>query len=835
MFIGFRIMRAILFVFFLTVISLLSSNAQTVKVSGYVLDRHSKDTLYFSNVYIKGTPYGTATNINGYFSLSFPASYDTITCFYTGYKPTQILVDTLTKKTNITIYLDLDTEVEAVIITPKENPAFRIIRTCNENRKYHSKEFIPQYEYQSYNQTGIYITNISDSLRKRKVMQEVGALLDSLPNNKDIHGKPMLPVLYSESVSSTYFRNKPKAKKEIVEGIKVRGVGMGDGSLLSQLLGSTFQDYNFYDNYIQVLNKDFASPIGDAWKLNYDFTLVDSGFYHGRYGYKILYEPKRVQDLCFTGELYIADSSFALYHLTASISRRANLNYIDSVYFVQTLQPYDSVGWLPSKTNILVDIQDLSSSTPSIAADYSCTLLDVRKGQVRTDAFYDPAIEVLENAQQQNVDYWSKNTPSDQDSVKQKSYALIDSLRDLPTVKTYIEIIDIAISGYKTVGKFEIGPYLFAYAYNYTERHRIQIGFKTNEHFSRKWVFRGHLAYGTGDQRFKYKLGARYIFTRKHWTEAEVYYWNDIDQVSAPAAALQDNYIFLAATRWLRLRGPFYKSQWNAEVFRYWHKFAQTTIGIRTIDFNPIYDFAFYESANNTNLQTRFQTTELFAGWRISFDEKILINGNNRLSLGDKKFPIIELKYIYGSKILNGNFEYHKVKFELDHSFRIGVLGRTTYKIEAGKTFQTLPYPLLQVHIGNETPFYTTAAYNLMNFFEFASDQYAGLRWQHDFEGLFFNRIPAIRRMKWRFFVTSNVLFGSLSTANQAILAPTTPDGRTTYQINSLNPNIPYAEVGYGIDNIFKLLRIDFVHRVTYLDNPDIHKFGVKASVHFSL
>lgn len=807
--------------------------AQFITLSGVLLDGSTKDTLYFSNVYIKGTPYGCSTGSTGKFLLKFPKTLDTITCQSMGYTTVHILVDTLTVFQNLSIEMELDTQVPSVIITYRENPAYRIIRNCNDHKAQYNKENIPQYKYRSYNQTGIYITDIADSIRDTKLWKEIGSVLDSVNLQHPFTGQPMLPVLYSETVSQVLSRSHPSSKKEIIEGVKVRGVGMEDGSLLSQVLGNTFQDYNFYSNYVTVLNKDFASPIGDAWRLQYNYTLVDSGFYNGRYGYKILYEPKRKQDLCFTGELYIEDSTFALYYITASISRTANLNYVDSLYFIQIMQNYTGLGWLPYRTSIEVDLQNLTKRTPSIAATYSCTLLEAEIDSVQADRYYQPAIEVLEDASSRDAVYWSSVVPMNYDTSKQNAYQWIDTLRDLPTVKTYIELVDIAVTGYKTIGKIELGPYLFAYSYNFTERHRFQIGCKTNDHFSKHWELKGYLAYGTGDNRIKYKVGVRYIFQRKRWSEAELFYWNDIDQVSAPASELSENFIFLAATRWLTLRGPYYKSQWNVQWYKHWHPLAQITIGLRTIDFNPIYPMGYV--ASNGSIQDFYSTTETYVQWRISFDEKVLINGNNRISLGDKRYPIIALNYTYGNQWLKGYFEYHKASLRIDHTFKVGILGRTTYRYEIGKIFQPLPYPLLEVHIGNETPFYTTAAFNLMNFFEFVSDQYTSIRFQHDFEGLLFNRMPIVRRFKWRFFITSNVLWGSLSTANRQGIAPLTPTGEPAYAIAALDSGLPYAEVGYGIDNIFKLLRVDFVHRLTYRNQPDISTFGVKVSLHLTL
>jgi hypothetical protein len=161
-------------------------------------------------------------------------------------------------------------------------------------------------------------------------------------------------------------------------------------------------------------------------------------------------------------------------------------------------------------------------------------------------------------------------------------------------------------------------------------------------------------------------------------------------------------------------------------------------------------------------------------------------------------------------------------------------LGRTYYHFSAGRILSQVPYPLLEVHLGNESPFYTTIAFNLMNYFEFISDTYASLRYRHYFEGLFFNRLPLIKKLKWRFLTTGGIVYGRVSKKNQEVIPVTDGLGRSTRVFASLE-RMPYIEIGYGIENIFKILRVDAFHRLTYRDSPGANKFGIKFSFQFIL
>ncbi|MDQ3535038.1 MAG: DUF5686 family protein, partial [Bacteroidota bacterium] len=168
--------------------------------------------------------------------------------------------------------------------------------------------------------------------------------------------------------------------------------------------------------------------------------------------------------------------------------------------------------------------------------------------------------------------------------------------------------------------------------------------------------------------------------------------------------------------------------------------------------------------------------------------------------------------------------------FDISQNLKAGFLGRFQYNLSGGKIFNPLPYPLLKVHIGNETLFYTTAAYNLMNNFEFVSDTYASFKYQHFFEGYIFNNIPLMKKLKWRLITTGNILFGSATHENFQMIPVTDQNGEMIPSFNSLDIKKPYIELGYGIENIFKFVRVDAFHRLSYLNNPEASKFGVKIS-----
>ena len=157
------------------------------------------------------------------------------------------------------------------------------------------------------------------------------------------------------------------------------------------------------------------------------------------------------------------------------------------------------------------------------------------------------------------------------------------------------------------------------------------------------------------------------------------------------------------------------------------------------------------------------------------------------------------------------------------------------YELDAGKIFGVLPYALLKNHLGNEMIFYTSAAFNTMNFNEFTSNQYLSLRYRHFFEGFVLNKIPLIKQLKWRLVANANLLYGNLKEQNLIEHDPTIHDDDYLANLNPFHPNIPYIELGYGVENVFKFFRVDFFHRMNYLDLPAAKPFHVQISAQIIL
>jgi hypothetical protein len=758
---------------------------------------------------------------------------------YVGYVQQTIAINPGEKQTlNIELTSEL-VNLNEVVVMSGENPAWEIIRRAVENKKYHDKRSLNAYEYQSYNRMEFDIDNISTKLSKRKLVKKIWEGIDSTALEKNNNGNAILPIFLSESISRYYVKNDPFSRREEVQKTKVSGVAVEDGSMISQLVGTAYQDFNFYQNWLRFLEKEFVSPISDSWKIYYDYDIEDTVLVGDNLCYELSVYPNRKQDPAFDGKIWITTDRYALKKLDLFLDKNTNLNFIERIDLEQELEMTEKGPWLPVKTNMVIDVSNLGKNTASFLFKVFNTSADWKINDLKDSRFYTNEVLVAEDFSIYDPGYWNEVRPISLTPDQLKTYDVIDTLVEIPTVRNYVEFIKLATTGYWRRGKVDIGPYLYSYAYNNFEGHAIRLGMKTNEYFHKKITLRGYVGYGTMDDTWKYGITGSYIISRKPWTEFKIHSSQDVEQVGIRGEDLIDNnYIFYAATRWQTFRRPYYITDNSFSIQTEPTKGLMHKLTIRHEYYDPQYPFYYFmhPGSPDSELKSNISSPTIKFTTRWARDEMFLQDGNERVSLGTRRSPIIQLDYTYGFKdVLESDFEFHKLEMEFKDKLRLGGLGESRYSLKGGYIFGQVPYLLLENHIGNESMFYTTGAFNTMNYFEFVSDHYISFHYEHFFQGLLLNKIPLVRTLNWRLLGTANILYGSLRQENIDIISEYDPEGNPIPGFNYLDPKRPYIELGYGIENILKFIRVDGVHRLTYRDNPNAQKFTFKISFQFKL
>ena len=825
----------------------------TYTVTGLVTNARTGEPVPFASVALVGKQSGTVADENGFYKLVVTRLTDSLAVSSMGFALMRKRIDAERESQAVDFKLvPTGQSLDEVVIHAGENPAFRILREVRKNRSSNDRSRLSAYESDTYTKTQIALSHVSAKMSSNPLMKRVKEGMSKGDSLLDDEGNRLLPLLFSESVSRFYFRSSPKQKREDIRKTRIRGVAVDDAGLSSQLLGGTsLVNQNFFDNYIPILGKDFASPIGDNWKNWYEFYLADTLLIGNRVCYEIQFDPKRPEDLAFVGKAWIDTTTYALCQIETHIGPRANLNYIRRLMISQELEPVmdttggntKPMGWLPVGINLVADLTAVGKNSLGLRAELTMSSSNFVINQPRPVSFYEQPLELSDTVATANDDFW-RNARADiagSPSLSQndrKAERMITQLRDIPAVKTAEFIGQVAVTGFYKLGGFDIGPYPYLLAANSVEGLRMRLGFRTNDEFSRHVVLRGYVAYGTLDRQMKYGAEVDYIFSRQHWTLLGVKTSFDLERLGITPELVGGNRMFYALTRFGRYRGGYQTNQqeifFRTEPVR--GVMLTGTLGTRTFD--PLFPY-FYRTTPELGDKSPTESTLTDAYWsieaRLARKEKYILDGNERITLGTKRAPVLTIRYTHGSTAMGGTYSYDRITLRAQQSLRVGTLGRMTYLLTAGYTPSTVPVPMLFPHIGNPTFLLTPNTFNRMQFYEFVSDQFVAIHMQHRFEGFLFNRLPLVRRLNWRLVANADALWGSLSAKNKAIEAIRTgANGERSVRFGSLNGAVPYLELGYGIENIFKILRIQAIHRLTYLSSPNgqpVDKFTVKAAL----
>ncbi len=816
-----------IFTILLFLCSVVQLQAQQL-LSGTITDSETGEALPFVSVYVKAAGTGGPTNEQGKYSFRISQPADSITASFIGYKTQSIAIRKGQPKQVINFKLQPNSfSLNEIVVKPGENPAFKVMRQVMAHKERNDKSRLQAYQYEAYSITQLSVENLPG--KQDTIVQP---LADSLSEN--YKGRKLYPFFMAETLSDFYYNKDPDRTKEMVKGSKVAGVGLPDTDIFAELLGVSYKNHNFYQNWVPILNKNFVSPLADSWKLYYYYDLQDSLYVGNDLCYKLKITPKRPQDLAFNGHIWITKGEYALRKIDVTVAKSANINYVDGISLQQESAQTTEGAWLPVRTDITMHVAKLSKALPNILARVMVSARNIQVNNSFDEAFFDKPTDYISKQETTSPDFWKQHRHDTLSIADRQVYAQIDSLNNVPKIKRYTEIMTMLVSGFKKVGKISIGPLPYAYAYNDVEGHRVQLGAKTNINFSKKWEVSGFAAYGFRDEDLKYRAQVRHIINRDRWTEVGISYEEDLQQLGLIADKLVATKLFMASSRFGKLNRPIFLKEANAYLQTDLFRGVTQRITFSNRTYLPQYDFAYY-TGQGQEVAKDLTTSAVSYALQIARKEVFVENGNDRFSLGKGRWPVLSLRYTLGvDGVLNSTVNYQRLDAGIKQKVRTGMLGTAIYELQAGRIFSAVPYPLLEVHLGNETPFYSKSTYSLMKSFEFASDSYASLSYEQHFEGLFMNSLPLVRKLKWRLFAAGDILYGSLSQQNLDLIPEYGIEGTLQTPPKTLG-NSPYIELGYGVDNIFKFLRIHFVHRLTHLQDPDTNRFGVKASVHFKL
>jgi len=794
-----------------------ASAQQKMLVKGVVTDRTNHEPVPFCNIVLSNSKTGTISQTDGVFTLQIPQLPDTIDFSAIGYETFRLPV--LTNRENIfEIKLSpQDIQLGEVVINPTENPANIILRKVIKRKSTNNPLEAKTIACNAY--TKVLANSVGEG--DNKLLLKSG-----------------IPIFFSEKYSHNYICNNPFLEKERVIDEKLTGLGLFNELSIFGITSSTSIEFNFYNSIVEVLDKPFISPLNSRAFSYYRFYLRDSMTTSYGKEYLIEFKPRNTNDLVFTGYLKVIDEIWALSEISAKVPIDANLNYINKMEVFQSFLPVNDTLTFFHINEVITELK-LTKDNALINIDFSA-IVDKRT------IFSNVKLNFPPLTTEQGAEIWNNESifarepkieellplirPEEISLREQKAILTIDSLNNSWKVKTTDGLARMFITGYIPGKHFDIGPYLELMKYNKVEGYRFTLAGRTSSAFTKNTMFYGHLGYGFRDNEWKYGAGVKFKLDPFYRRIATLDYRNDLSKVGDNRSiflikenmmvAGEDNVIAALFTG-KPLEHLSREVSYRAEYEHEWHR---GFINLISFNHRKINSGQFMPFIRN-NLPVDFiSTNEITLGARFSWKEAVTDNYCRRYYMSTK-YPIVNIKLTGGQYQLETITENYLIaRAVVNHDINIG-LTKFEYILEGGYSLGTRPFPLLEIHRADQSIGYALYSFSMMNEMEYASDMFISLMAQYHVNGLFFNRIPLLKKTGIREVFSAKVLWSHLDKRHEQVLQ---------FPATLSDARIPYSELSAGIENIFQYFRVDVVCRLSEKNNGSDIPFGVKFRFDFN-
>jgi hypothetical protein len=825
--------KNLLFLLFFLLVSASAVFAQT-KVSGIVVDK-SNQPIPFANVVFKGSSEGIVTNEDGKFYLESQKSYSILLISSVGFSEKEIVLDKLVNY-NFKIQLSEAESLSEVVVfagktSKKNNPALDILRKIWERKRKNGLYQFDQYQMEKYEKIEFDMNSIDSAFMKNKLFKGMEFIFNQMDTSR-ITGKTYLPIFINESLNDVYGDNKLKKVKEKIKANKTSGFN-GNQQILS-FVKDLYSDYNIYNNYLTFFDKSFTSPLSKTGIDVYNYVLKDSAYIDNKWCYNIVFYPRRKNELTFKGDFWVNDSTFAIKKINMAVTKSANINWVKDIYLEQEFEVVSDSVFLLTKDYLMSDFAlNKKENSKGVYGKRTSFYRNHQFNKEQPVAFYKDEVNYMDDEVYNKSDeYWNENRFENLSKDELGVYKMLDTLQTVDKFKRLYSLVSILGSGYVEFKNFDYGPVFSTFGYNEVEGVRLRVGGRTYFGPNDPWRIQAYTAYGFDDDKFKYGLSGKWMIDKKNRIILSGGNRRDIEQIGASLTTTNDVLGRSFASSSVFSSGSNGKltninlTNVAIEIEPIKNLTFQTGFSYRTLESaSTTFSLDYYTDIANSITESEVKQSEVNFQVEYSPKRKTIGFGVERSNV-DSPFSRFFVNYSHGFKgLLNSDFKYDKLQLYYKQPIIIGPLGRTNIIMEVGKTFGKVPLGLLSVIPGNQTYFTIENTFSNLNFYEFVSDQYATLQWNHNFNGRIFSRIPFMRKLNWREIVSVKGVYGTISDENRAINA------------SGLIYNAPekvYWEYSAGIGNIFKVFRIDFAWRGNYLNTPDTNRFTVKGSFGFN-
>ena len=806
------------------------TKAQSFTLSGTIQDEHTNEPIGFASVYFTKSVIGKTSDSAGNFTFQFNNRInDTLVISYIGYELYKIPTAAFTNDKPLTLLLTRGGLHNTVIVKMSFNKGLYLWKKIMSKKKQSNRYNLTNFGYEAYNKLELDLKNFrSNVLLKGLLFKAFPFILNNVDSTSE--NVPILPAYLTESISNYSYQKDPKKSFEGTVASNTKGI---ENESVSRFTGVMEQNVNIYNNFINVIDKDFISPFHDNADAFYNFSVPDTQIVNGNKIFHFVFSSKHAGQNTFEGDAWVTAKTFQIQKISLYLGKDANLNFIDRISVFQEFFPINDSLYFLTRDKFFADFRVLGKKTITFIGRKTTTYKNIIINSDSLTNFFkgqsDQQVIKIENGSTKRTEKEWEQLRHDSLSVNEKAiYATVDKLLAMPKFKKLEHTLKFVFTGYKNIGNFEIGPWFNWISTDTLQGARFRFDLGTNKHFNKNIYLHGYLAYGLRDKKLKGQAEAYWVVKRapKRIT-LHLSYTDDIDNgISQLGEVSQDNIFSIAIRKNNTSRKYIGVKDLRFEVFNDLGKGFSTEWFISHRQNDPLANLPL-KNKFPVSSGTSFTNFELAVKLRWAYLERFFETDFNRYSLGTK-YPVAELVLAQGIPgVLKSAYSYTKLYASVKDKIRVSTFGSLSYNVYAGKVFGTLPYAFLEFHPGNDLYYYNKNSFNLMTRFEYLSDQFAGINIEHNIGSGLFRFTPLTRKLKWRQFWNAKAVWGSLSSKNTAL-------NNSTGTFKTLNGNT-YLELGTGIDNIFRFLRLDFVWKVLPTPKPGIKssQFGIFGSIQF--
>jgi WD40 repeat protein len=859
----FKYIIGIAFVWVLFITASFATNAQNATTaSGTVRDSITGETLSYVSVLFENSLIGAMTDDYGKFSLQSDKGFTRLAVKSLGYQEKFVNLKAGQRNENLDIRLRPSSfDLAEVVVKPtrerysrRNNPAVDLIRQVIDHKDDNRIEAQDEYEVEVYEKLALSLDNFNPDFEKNKFWQKLKFVKNYL-DTSEFNGKPILTLSIRESLSDVYYRKSPKTQKTIIKGKRTQGIDetIDEGGITSNL-EEIFTGVNLFDNNIKILLNSFVSPLSSLLATSYyKYYIMDTVVVAGDSCVDLAFVPVNSQSYGFTGRLYITlDGKYSVKKFKLNTPQNINLNFVENLQIEQEFKRMPDSTWVLDTENMYINFYFIQGAQQLYA--HQLRVYDKYHFQVaKADSIFNLTgpVHTLYEATEQPDTFWVNNRHVPLDEKEDVLDDLLDELRKIPAFNVIIKTAEILISGYIQTGPkrelnyWDIGPMNTIFSANHLEGFRLRVGGMTTARLNPHLFLSGYLAYGMDDRKFKYNGKLTYSFDKKKYHEGEIPVNNlsfiheyDVYTPGQDFLFTSKDNMFVA---W-KVGKPVtnmnytqrsilqYEKEWlNGLTLKTWTR-HQNEEAAGTLRYMEL------DEAGKTFRRESVTSAELGVQLRFAPGERAYAGRKGKESFFNmsKDAPIFKLSHQWGVKgILGSDYNYNHTEFSAEKRIWLSSFGHIDAKLKAGKVWDQVPFPLLVFPNTNQSVTIQPEAFHIMRAMEFVADQYISLNATYYLKGWILNRIPLIRWFKFREVVSFNGIYGKLSDRNNPALNP----GKGLFMLPEGTTGLgdkPYMEVSFGLDNIFKILRVDYYRRLSYTDSPNIQKGGIRIALRFS-